>query len=382
MAHPKEIVMIRSTYSDSGGVERVALNLANGLLDRGIRVTILTLRGQAWPLSHPNLKIVRLGLHRVHRFFQAWFFNHCVKRYLLHYPSNCVLSLDKVTTFTHLHAGGGTHKSFLKIKSNYEGALSRIFRKLSLFHRYVLYIEKKGFQSPTLQKIRCNSKLVLNDIRKDYCVPYEKLMVVYSGIQWQAMEHTFECRSEVGEALCREYHIDPSWNCLLFLGSGFSRKGLDVSIRGLDALSEDFHLIVVGKGDVQQYRRMAVAMGLNHRVHFLGPQPLGWRFVSLSKALVLPSYYDPFGGAAAEGHAMGVPVLVSDKTGYADMVIQGENGIILQTPMSDSRIKNAFENLGKLIEEAEWTPRQFRQHVRKLDDDVVLDELLNTFLNV
>lgn len=123
-----------------------------------------------------------------------------------------------------------------------------------------------------------------------------------------------------------------------------------------------------------------MSLGITERVHFLGPQPDGWRYATLWKALVLPSQYDPFGGAAAEGHAMGVPVLVSDKTGYSDMVLHGQNGVIMKTPMHKQHIDDAFTQLLSLIEKPQWTADQFRAHSRQVYDDVILERLLREFI--
>ena len=79
---------------------------------------------------------------------------------------------------------------------------------------------------------------------------------------------------------------------------------------------------------------------------------------------------------------MGVPVLVSDRTGYADWVTPGENGIVLTTPMQPTGIQGAFSALKELIENPVWTPEQLRQHARNVDDDVILEQLLSRFLTV
>jgi UDP-glucose:(heptosyl)LPS alpha-1,3-glucosyltransferase len=378
----KQIVLIRSTYSSSGGVERVTLSLIEGLLKKGIAVTLLTFPRQQWPVDHPRLQIVPLGIGRGHRLLQAWSFNRAVNRYLQRNKAHCALSLDKVTTHTHLHAGGGTHKSFLSIRDQYDNRWVRMARAFSLFHRYLLFLERKGFENPHFQKVRCNSHLVKEDIQRDYGVPDEKIVLIHSGIRWQAMGDAYEHRAELAQALCRRHHLNPQWPMILFLGSGFSRKGLDIAIRGLAAMPSSFHLVVVGKGAAYSYRRLALSQGLDGRLHFLGPQSQGWRYASFCKALVLPSQYDPFGGAAAEGHAMGVPVLVSDKTGYADRVIHGKNGVVLKTPMTAERIEGAFGQLAHLIAVPQWTPDQLRNHARDVDDEVILEQLLVSFLNV
>jgi len=137
---------------------------------------------------------------------------------------------------------------------------------------------------------------------------------------------------------------------------------------------------VVGKGNPAAYFRLAAGLGIDRRIHFLGPQPDGWRYAALCKAMVLPSQYDPFGGAAAEGHAMGIPVLVSDKTGYADRIVSGLNGVILRTPMDPPQIEMSFSELQAVIEHPQWRSEQFREHAFQVDDDVILERLLRDFL--
>jgi UDP-glucose:(heptosyl)LPS alpha-1,3-glucosyltransferase len=380
VASLRHVVLVRSTYSPSGGAERVALSLLQGLLQRDVRVTLLTLPNQKWPLADPRLEVVPVGISRGNRLIKAWHFNRRVNRYLSRHQAACTLSLDKITTFTHLHAGGGTHKTFLKIRNSNSNRLAAFIRRYSLFHNYILHIERKGFENPLLQKVRCNSRMVQRDIADDYNVPADKLVVVHSGIRWRQMAETYSRRTDIAQTLGRQYAIDPHWPALLFLGSGFERKGLDIAVQGLAAMPAGYHLIVVGKGAPQPYLRLAGALGLTGRVHFLGAQPDGWRFATLCKAIVLPSYYDPFGGAAAEGHAMGLPVLVSDRTGYADWVAHGQNGIVLKTPMRAERVRQAFEELSRLIAQPQWTAEQMREHARNVDDEVILDKLMTDFL--
>ena len=79
---------------------------------------------------------------------------------------------------------------------------------------------------------------------------------------------------------------------------------------------------------------------------------------------------------------MGIPVLVSDKTGYCDAVTHGQNGIILKTPMVDTAIGRAFVELHALIDNPQWTAEQLREHARQVDDDVILEMLLEDFLAI
>lgn len=358
----------------------MALSLIKGLLSKGVNVTLLTLPGQRWPVVDKNLKVIQVGIGYGNRLLQAWSFNRGVNGYLRNCGQNTILSLDKVTAFTHLHAGGGTHKTFLKLRRRYSNPIVNFFRRTSPFHKYLLYVERKGFENPILVKVRCNSEMVKEDVRQEYGVPSQKLVVIHSGIRWKAMQAVFADRERIAAGLCQKHGIDPAWRSLLFLGSGFDRKGLDVAIRGLTVMPPVYHLIVVGKGATSAYARLAAGCGVGDRVHFLGPQPDGWQYAALCKAMVLPSQYDPFGGAAAEGHAMGIPVLVSDKTGYADWVVHGLNGVIISTPMKQPQIEAAFADLHKLVESSKWSPEMFREHAHQVDDDVILERLLREFI--
>jgi UDP-glucose:(heptosyl)LPS alpha-1,3-glucosyltransferase len=376
------IAIIRSTYTPFGGVERVTLNLIKGLLAKGMRVDLLTMPGQKWPVDNARLTIKILGISHGHRLLTTWAFNRGVTRYLGVKNYDVILSLDKVALFTHLHAGGGSHKAFLRIKNRSSTPLSRFFRKFSLFHRHTLYLEHKGFHNPLLKKVRCNSRLVKKDIQADYGVPAEKLVVIPSDIRWRAMTDVYANKNAVAAKLQAKHQIHPNWNCLLFLGSGFSRKGLDIAIRGLKQTPPNYHLLVVGKGSTSEYLKLAAALGIRQRVHFLGPQPEGWRYASLCKALVLPSRYDPFGGAAAEAHAMGIPVLISDKTGYMDYIIPDQNGVVCALSAGEAAVAKVFQELVHLIDHPVWSPDQLRAQARQLDETEVLNLLLTQFLDV
>ena len=378
----KKIALIRSSYSPFGGVERTALSIIEGLLSAGARVDLLTWPNQQWPIHHSRLNVVPCGISKGHRLVQAVAFNRSVNRYLAGRHFDVVLSLDFVSWFTHMHAGGGTHQSFLKIKNQTASAPARLFRHFSLFHNYVLHLEKCSLTDPRLQRVRCNSSLVRRDIQKDYQVRSEKLVVIHSSVYWHDIGEVFDARKTAAASLLREENLDPSINYLLFLGSGFWRKGLDIALAGLAALPDTYHLLAVGKGAIAPYRKIAEKLGVAQRVHFLGPRARGWRYGALAKAVVLPSRYEPFGGAAAEGLAMGLPVLVSDETGALDLVTAGQNGVILPTPMTPERIKTAFQTLQGLIESPVLKPADIRDGARSVANDVILSRLMTEFIEI
>jgi UDP-glucose:(heptosyl)LPS alpha-1,3-glucosyltransferase len=379
MSDIKKIAVIRSSYSPYGGVETLTAELITRMLKTGVEISLLTLPNQKWPIANPNLKIIPLGSLIKNRLWQLWRFERSVCNYLSIYSFDIIFSLDRVSCFTHFHGGGGSHKTFLRIKNENSNFLSRIFRKISLFHAYTLYIEKKGFHNPRLKNIHCCSNMVRKDISRDYQVDFDKFKIIYNGINWREIGNVFNNKIVVGEELLRKHGLYPSANYLLFLGSGFARKGLDIAINGLMALPDSYHLIVVGKDRYNAYMCQAEKLGLKKRVHFLGPQQQGWRYASICKAMILPSRYEPFGLAAAEVQAMGLPVLVSENTGYAELVKQGGNGIILK---KNDNIRQAFQALRDLIETTPMSPSQIRDEISNLDNDIISEKIIREFLGI
>jgi UDP-glucose:(heptosyl)LPS alpha-1,3-glucosyltransferase len=379
MSDIKKIAMIRSSYMPYGGVERLTAELITRILKTGVEISLLTLPHQKWPISHPNLKIIPLGSLIKNRLWQLWRFEQSVCNYLSTNPFDVIFALDRVSFFTHFLGGGGSHKTFLQIKNENSNILVRLFRKMSLFHTYNLHIEKKGFHNPRLQKILCCSNMVFKDISRDYQVDSGKFQIIYFGINWREIGDVFNNRTVIGDELLKIHGLDRSNNWLLFLGSGFDRKGLDIAINGLVFLPESYHLIVIAKDSSRAYIRQSEKLGVKKRVHYLGTQPEGWRYASICKAMILPSRYEPFGLAAAEAQAMGLPVLVSKNTGYAELVKQGKNGIILR---NDGGIEEAFTALKNLIEAPTMSPSQIRDEISHLDNDIISEKIIREFLGL
>jgi len=378
----KKLALIRSGYSPFGGIEMHALSLMNKLLDYNVQIDLLTRPHQNWPINHPKLNIVALGVNKGNRLFQSWIFNRSVRQYLKEQSFHCVFSMDQVDTCTHIHAGGGSHKVFLKIKNQSSPVMARLFRKFSLFHNYILKLEKKAFTGEMLQKIRCCSEMVRQDISNHYQVPENKMIVVHNGIDWSGIGSFFESRLSLKEDLQKKHALNPNWKMLLFLGSGFMRKGLDIAIKGLKHMDDDFHLLVIGKGAPKPFMQIAKKIGVENRVHILGPQEKGWKYAALCKGFVLPSRYEPFGRAAAEAQAMGIPALVSNRTGYAELIQPKKNGIVMNFPESDNEIHNSFKNFAHLMNNPVLSSEDIRNHIEHLDDEAVIKTLIRDFLSL
>lgn len=135
---------------------------------------------------------------------------------------------------------------------------------------------------------------------------------------------------------------------ILFAGRLVENKGLHLTLAAFAksaALFPDTQLVVVGPVEddsAGNIRRQAREMGLENRVHFTGLlQGMDYlEAIAGANLFILNSYSENFGLAAAEALASGVPVLISDQVGIADLVEQYGAGVV--TPLKVDAIAEAI----------------------------------------
>jgi glycosyltransferase involved in cell wall biosynthesis len=112
--------------------------------------------------------------------------------------------------------------------------------------------------------------------------------------------------------------------------------------------------------------RLSMRLGLGDRVHLLNPvehDELPGLYVD-ADVVVLASAHESFGMAAAEAAALGVPVIVSDRCGVADLLRDGGGEVIgydskelraaLERILADSSFRTALGERGRAVA-AEWS---------------------------
>jgi glycogen synthase len=119
--------------------------------------------------------------------------------------------------------------------------------------------------------------------------------------------------------------IDPKKRIVLYVGRLAAMKGVDTFLRAAARAATtvpDVLFVVAGEGP--EYARLvelAARLGIGERVMFLGKVSEEERELLLagSSVFVLPSVVEPFGIAALEAMAAGVPTIVSRTSGVAEI---------------------------------------------------------------
>jgi UDP-glucose:(heptosyl)LPS alpha-1,3-glucosyltransferase len=171
---------------------------------------------------------------------------------------------------------------------------------------------------------------------------------VYNGVDLERF-HPLN-RPRYREAARAEAAIPAGVFTVLFVGSGFARKGLATAIEAFAAFSDrGSRFIVVGKGDARSYQSAAARLAVGERVVWLGARADLERWYAAADIVVLPSRYEPFGNVHLEALAAGLPIVASSRAGGAEVIEEGVNGSIVD-PMSPGAITAALERFREYSE--------------------------------
>jgi UDP-glucose:(heptosyl)LPS alpha-1,3-glucosyltransferase len=315
-----KIALIRRHYTPHGGAERYVENLSRELAALGHEVHLFS---HYWPEAagitiHPVPMLKGVGL------LKLWSFNLGVQRLLVNQSFDVVQSFEKTWCQDVYRAGEGCHREWLFQRRKYESLFKTLGVRLNPFHWLTLMMERKLFEKSRTRFFIANSQRGKREILTHYRVSPEKIQVIYSAVPFKG---PFPLKDKVGPAKRKE-------KVLLFVGSGFQRKGLFFVINALPLVLKqaDVRLLVVGQGDQKRAEALANRLGILDRVSFTGPVKEVLPFYQQADAFVLPSIYEPFSNACLEALASGLPLVTTEMNGASEDILPGQNGYVLQEP--------------------------------------------------
>jgi UDP-glucose:(heptosyl)LPS alpha-1,3-glucosyltransferase len=321
MTSPR-VALIRQRYAHDGGAERFVSRALDALKSHAVQLTLVT---REWHGAE-GFDVIRCNPFYLGRLWRDWSFARAACRAVRRGSFDLVQSHERLACCDIYRAGDGVHREWLKQRARAQAPLARFATALNPYHYYVKAAEKKLFQSPRLQVVICNSRMVRDEVREYFNVPDHKLRVIYSGVDTNAYHPDLKQQ----RAQVRARHgIPDEATLLLFVGSGFERKGMAVLLEAMAALPANTYLLVVGRDrHASRFHAIAEKRGLTPRVIFLGAQQDVKPYYGAADAFVLPTLYDPFPNVALEAMASGLPVITSLKSGAAELIEYGRNGFV------------------------------------------------------
>lgn len=319
----KTIGFLRRGYSSSGGAEAYLKRLAEGLRQQNYRVVLLG-TGE-WPAEKwPGGEVVTLPQKKLRDFGAA------ALRWKQEKKIDLLFSLERVPGCDFFRAGDGVHAAWLARQSVVEPWWSHLMKQWIPKHRQILKFERELFSSRSKTKIIANSEMVAQEIRDYFDVPSSSINVIYNGVPFCKLVTPKE-----RAVLRKKWEIEDKEFVVLFVGSGWKRKGLKTALQAVEKVASNnsqnkTRLWVAGKGNQKRYQSSVV--------RFLGPLKNLTEVYGIADLFILPTLYDPFSNASLEALASGLPVITSAANGCSEILEDEIHGSII----GDSRNVERF----------------------------------------
>lgn len=230
------------------------------------------------------------------------------------------------------HVHGTTRSHHMPIKFTY-GDVTVDYSLTKMMYRYL----RERMLWAAAKRVVTVSGAIQNDLVTHYGIPRERIRVVYSGVDTDVFQPI--SNPEVPEGL----RGVEGRKVVLYVGHFGLRKGLLFLIQAMRSIVRsvpDAVLVCVGgvppflgKVDYWAFLKRAIEINdLKDKVFLLDkvPNSILPVYYSLSRVLVLPSYYEAFGKTVVEAMACSKPVVASKEGGLREVVDDGETGFLVK----------------------------------------------------
>lgn len=313
-------------YFPYGGMQRDFRRFVEEVQKRGHHCRLYYISWQGEEIPGAELRRVPVSArsnHRRNERFFAW-----VERDLAADPVDGVIGFNKMPGLDVYYAADSC---YLDKAYNERGAL---YRRGGRFRHFAAY-EKAVFGRDSSTEILLISATEQAKFEHHYKTQPARLHMLPPGIARD------RCAGPDAQQRRRakreELEVAEGEHVLLFVGSGFIKKGLDRAIRALASVAEQqphqrIRLLVVGQDRERRFRRLAKKREVAGQVHFLGGRDDVADLLLAADTLVHPALDEAAGIVLLEALVAGLPVICTDVCGYAHHIAEAKAGMVLRSP--------------------------------------------------
>lgn len=349
-----KLALIRRQFSATGGAELYLQRLLPELAGKGHELHLFT---EAWPHASEGLIVHQIAAsgsrsEGPRRFAEA------ARAETARQLFDCVFSLDRTLRQDVYRAGDGIHQVWLERRRQFAPWWRKPFIGRSAFHKSMLELEALTFSSDHTRHIIANSEMVKREILDRFAFPAERIHIVRNGVDVARFQRGNR------RATRARFGVSDDEFLLLFVGSGWERKGLPFLLKAMacwrnrsprwvarfeegiaraqaagtatgqiEHASERSKLLVVGKGRLPLRR--------SPNVIFTGSMADVEHAYAAADLFVFLPIYEPSANVVFEALAAGLPVVTSSFNGAAELISEGMNGSVLANPLDQDRIAEA-----------------------------------------
>ena len=348
----KRAAMVVRLFSKHGGLELYAHKVVEGLLEQGLKVTVICENIES-DFSHPHLSFYTFeppakGLSKADKIkYYHMAASEAIKTtsgfdivHSQHLPvdgANVVTFHNHTTRF--LSQSGETWENALNsFKSNFAGAYklrNQYDRELCLNAKCLVFpasiCQKDFYETYGLNALK----------------PVPPFVIAPPG-------------ADLGNnpALESIKSLPDQPFTFLFVGRGFRKKGLDILLKACELLKssagnrQPFRLLIAGLSKRPLDSLRLAFLGLSDTVEYLGFQKNMAAVYAQSDVLVMPSRIEPFGMAPIQAMQYGIVPIVSKIAGVAEVLDDNVDSYILENNLDPKELaelmQKAMRNRNKL----------------------------------
>ncbi len=313
-------------YFPYGGMQRDFARFVQEVQKRGHHCRVYYITWQGAPLPDADLRQVpakALSNHRRNERYSDW-----VQKDLAADPVDGVIGFNKMPGLDVYYAADSCYldKALLERGS--------LYRRSARFRHFAAY-EEAVFGRASDTEILLISDTEKAKFVRHYQTPEARMHMLPPGIS--------EDRRRPQDATRRrrvkreELGIAEGDFVMLFVGSGFIKKGLDRAIRTAARIREEQpsitpRLLVVGQDKQRRFQRLAKQLEAQDCVEFLGGRDDVPDLLLAADVLLHPALDEAAGIVLLEALVAGLPVIVTDVCGYAHHIKASRGGLVLPSP--------------------------------------------------
>jgi len=319
-----KIAILRERYECFGGAEVYSQGLIEHLARAGHSVHIYAIRWEVPPVE--GVYFHRVPAVRFDPFLRDMTFA-LSSYFILKKEKFDIIQTHGKTLYQDIYwAVDGCHIEWLRQRWKRTNLKGKIHIVLTPYNWLILLLERIIFKKHRFRKVIAISELVKRNIIQNYRINEEDIEVIYNGVDLERFHP--KNKGLYRKEIRSRYGISEDEFVVLFVGSGFERKGVRFLLKAIEIVPKPLTLMIAGKGSKEEFEGLVK----NQRVIFCGPQKEIYRYYASADVFVLPAIYEPFGYVHLEALASGLPVITTKLSGGAELIKDGLNGFVIKEP--------------------------------------------------
>lgn len=334
------IAILRKKYTFHGGAEGFSQSFINMLTRAGHEVHLFSIKWEG-PQQTEKLFFHHVPSITVNSFLRDLTFA-ISSLFIMKKEGkdfDIIQSHDKTLYQDIYRAGDGCHIEWLRQRWRRTGFTGRLSIMFNPYHWLILLLERRILKGHKFKKIIAISEMVKKNIIDNYKTPASDIKVIYNGIDTDKFHP--DNRNKYRKEIRQKYGLKDTEFIVLFVGSGFERKGVKFLIEAVESIHEPVTLLIVGKGPEKSFSKMIK----KQKIIFCGPQQEINRFYAAADIFVFPTIYEPFGNVHLEALASGLPVVTTRQSGASEIIEEGKQGFIMERPEDTAMLAEKITQL-------------------------------------